>query len=878
MRASTNVSRKDRNTVTLGDFRGVDLSSSPLDVSASRAVRMRNLLPGRGGNHKRHGWKSITQFTDAGGHSYPINGIFPFDGMYVIHAGNKFYRYNGSSTYDSIMDTCTYDGAKLQPSRLKDQRSMAFRAGDRLYIIGAGDYLVFGLFKGKYELRRVEGNDETYIPVTTSSIDDIMVADPTVVSVDPPNLLTDRRINKAVGGDMPTSRTLTYHLDTKPNRQKEITVKIESYYGREITLTNANRDNETTAYETVLYEGTVSDENRRGSINYEGTMFLTEYGGTLQDGEKASNMYLTPSGLPNISVEFSAADYGRYPDYINNCTVGALFGVGGREDRLFLGGSPERPNVDFHSELARMDAKSGGGDTDFTYFSLDSANVYGDSSSRIAGYVRMSDGTLAVVKQDGDRENGLFYVSGSSYSVTLADGVTGTEEQFAVSSGAICRGTISGAACANLSGDPLILTREGVYGLVFVSNLTTERGIRSRGGTVNAKLSGSDLSGACAVVFKNQYWLSVGGKVYVADARYRVYDDTGENSSFGYEWWMLDNIPARTFAVNGDSLMFGTKDGYICRFDGEYTDRTSYRTSWGQIGFSNNGDSDRLTFCENIRDVIREGNRIRFNVSLGTIPPLRSVFLTKDGYALDDGGRIVLTDKSQSVWLREGTEVYASDTDGTGLDADKVYIVSGIRRAEASFFLTFGGEPVVPSAPGFSLVREMSGKDLYISDVDDNHNEFSVSEYAEPGSPVLKFIKPYPSSNNLQAFIENARPVFAEWYSGLLSLGTGEDMKTLLSMTVTTEPDTHGKVKFGYVTRHGMSLEDAREAGNFSFSGLSFRDFSFESGFASAYTVKCFERNFGYIQFRFLSDTDTDFAVNRISFTYKFNAKNRGVN
>ena len=299
MRADTKISRKDRKTVTLGDFRGVDLSSSPLDVSASRASRMRNLLPERGTNRKRHGWKSLFRIRERvnGKDCFPrINGIFPFDGGYVIHAGYRFYFAESTSTgeyrFSSLMNSCTYDGAKLDPSRLKDHRSMAFRAGNRLYIIGAGDYLVFGKFENgySYELRRVEGNDETYIPVTTSSIDDIMVADATVVSVDPPNLLTDRRINKLVGGDMPTSRPLTYHLDTKPNRQKEITVKIESYYGREITLTNANRDNETTANETLLYEGEVGEENIRGSVNYEGTVFLRAYTGTLSDGEEAGKI------------------------------------------------------------------------------------------------------------------------------------------------------------------------------------------------------------------------------------------------------------------------------------------------------------------------------------------------------------------------------------------------------------------------------------------------------------------------------------------------------------------------------------------------------------------------------------------------------------
>ena len=101
----------------------------------------------------------------------------------------------------------------------------------------------------------------------------------------------------------------------------------------------------------------------------------------------------------------------------------------------------------------------------------------------------------------------------------------------------------------------------------------------------------------------------------------------------------------------------------------------------------------------------------------------------------------------------------------------------------------------------------------------------------------------------IQAQITHKENVVAEWYTPTLDLGTNADSKTLLEMTICTEPEINGRVSFGYNTRYSSRLQAAKGINVFSFDDLSFENFTFATGFASSYTVKCNERNFNFIIF-----------------------------
>ena len=117
----------------------------------------------------------------------------------------------------------------------------------------------------------------------------------------------------------------------------------------------------------------------------------------------------------------------------------------------------------------------------------------------------------------------------------------------------------------------------------------------------------------------------------------------------------------------------------------------------------------------------------------------------------------------------------------------------------------------------------------------------------------------------------------AEWYTPIFDLGTNESSKTLLKMTISTEPEVNGKLSFGYETRNVNKLINAKGINVFSFDNFSFENFSFDTGFANSYSVKANERNFNFIMFRFVSDNDSNCVVNTFTIIYKINKANKGV-
>ena len=185
-----------KNLTSFTDFKGVDFSSSPMDVSPNRASYMENFISEFGINQKRHGWCEMREFSTAADERLPICGIFRYETgaapHIIVHAGERFYRLTESG-YERIGEGLT---------RLTATRSQSFAQKGRMYIVGCGDYLVYGTWdEGKsYELRRVYDDEDTYIPVTSVSVG----GSGQEGKLDAPNTLTPWRINRCVG----VSRTL----------------------------------------------------------------------------------------------------------------------------------------------------------------------------------------------------------------------------------------------------------------------------------------------------------------------------------------------------------------------------------------------------------------------------------------------------------------------------------------------------------------------------------------------------------------------------------------------------------------------------------------------------------------------------------------------
>ena len=632
-------------------------------------------------------------------------------------------------------------------------------------------------------------------------------------------------------------------------------------------LGNTYAVGETKLYEDkVVYASTYNDTkspSARGTINFktgEITFNVTTQQSSSSSSKMENNIRVTyiPSGQDEehgVSGEESRA---IKADDINSCTFGILFGAYGNTDRLFLAGNEARPNIDFYSASE-----------DLTYFSESWTAALGSDASPIGGYARLSDSTLVIYKSNADREASIYYRTGTVREYyddesKLYDG----ETVFPVTAGSIGETVVSRFACVNFSGDNLMLSRNGVFGVVLGQNLiAAERYTRERSRTVNERLcSHSNLSEAVGVVYENNYYLAVDNVCYIADARYKYKSSDDVDGSYNYEWWYWDNMPVRIWAVIDGKLYFGTDDGRVCVFDEGYTDRSYFKCFPGELGFNlSNGE---ITYSEGIRDSLYEGTELEFLTD-----GIYELYLDTR-LAEIKNGRIYLSEED-ILDIYDGTVLYTDNAGESGLTDGERYVICDTDVGECTFCLSDeNGERVELLCGGFRLHKLISGEKLFITELTDKH--FKVRGSGNSNSLIISdFAGKLPEA--VTARLTHSDNVVAEWYSPILDLGTNMASKTILGMTVTAETKFGGRLKVGYQTK--FSNRELTMCGGrlFSFDDLSFANLSFNTSFAESHTVRMNQRNVNYIRFRFASDDDKGCAVHKLSVLYKINKNNRGI-
>ena len=855
MKANTNITLKNRRTLTLGNFKGVDFSSSPLSVRSDRASNMRNFINEYGVNKKRNGWNELLKIKH-GGVAQRINGIFEYVNgdrrEMLVHAGKRFYRLtksDGKYSYQDITLSSTYAPAKCDVGLLKDQRSQAFFNKGKAYIIGCGDYLVYGTWNdgGSYELRRVANNEDTYIPTTTISIDPDDVMDDTRGSLDDINCLSRKRINQLLGS---AEANKTWTLDAgEIDDGTAVEIKLETVEGSE--------ENEVAV--EYLIKNNQTDKTKLYKVAKNGTAITAEECGSLVYA--TGKITLSISSAPqienrdNIYVTYEHSNEG-YLERIMNCNFGILFGVDGNTDRLFLSGNSDYPNIDFHSEM-----------DDYTYFGdLNTASM-GSDSVAVNGYARLSDSTLVIYKAETGQEASIFYRTGSyRESYDSSGNLESIRGVFPTSAGSIGEGVVSRYACVNFAGDNIILSKNGVFGIVLAENVaTTERYTRERSRSINERLKRHEnLSEAVGIVYKNRYYLAVDNVCYIADSRYKYTSEDSVDGSYNYEWWFWDNVPVRVWANIGNELYFGSADGQVCVFDDEYTDRTYQQSAAGDLALDIS--DNKITYNQNIDIALSEGDRITFSTN--------GIYALASDSVVVENGRIKTTE-DKIFSFHDGMEVYADNVGDSGLSINTKYYVREIDAGECTYSLEDrSGNEIALVSGGFRLYRSISNTELYITNI--TEDSFQVKSYKAADELILARYNGVVPTTPLATFA-HIQNVVAEFYTPVFDLGTNESSKTLLKMTISTEPEVNGKLSFGYETMNVNKLINAKGINVFSFDNFSFENFSFDTGFANSYSVRSNERNFNFIIFRFVSDNDSNCIVNTFTIIYKINKANKGV-
>jgi hypothetical protein len=172
------------------------------------------------------------------------------------------------------------------------------------------------------------------------------------------------------------------------------------------------------------------------------------------------------------------------------------------------------------------------------------------------------------------------------------------------------------------------------------------------------------------------------------------------------------------------------------------------------------------------------------------------------------------------------------------------------------------------------VLLSLANKEFYITNVDLDKKTFQIKNGID--GKELMLYRGYINYAN-EVTVTRNQNVVAEYHTPIFDFGTIESSKTLLKMSVAVEPQLSGKLAFGYETRNVYKMLNVKGIRRFTFDDFNFNDFSFDTGFNNSYSVRVNERNFNYIMFRFISDSDTDCIINKFTAIYKINKSNRGV-
>lgn len=873
---------KDKKELNLSDFKGVDLSSSLLNINANHASYMENFINKNGSNRKRNGWEELRKFTKDD-IALPIFGVFRLNDVTVVHAGDRIFY-----TEDPIEDEEARVYDITGTLNITHERSQAFVNGNKLYIIGCGDYIVFSDFGNGYELRRVV--DEAYIPTTTINIDAVGSVDTNRSTLDSINLLSKWRKNTLLGrkfgmyDETREENRLEWVLDSSIDENTQVT--IEAYHLEEGTGEDAGRYfhwfyrfENNGADKTKLYLTYITldgedfgylDPNEQGYINF-------------NKGIISFNREFLPQieGQANITVTFQHEISGAAKQ-ITKCKFGAWFGINGQANKLFLSGNNDYPNNDYHTGFTGSFDDVSLLLDDFSYFPADNISQIGTPNACIVGYSRLSDNTQLILKDGRGGEPAIYTRTGTLVTkYNEQEELIYAKEIFNHAPCVVSEGCINAWISQNFNGDSIVLTKNGVMGIVLTSNLHTERVLRERSYSINEKLKelmrGTAFSDDwVSIVFDNKYFLTNGnGTVFIADSRFKFSNENDIDGSFNYEWWVWNNIFVKSFAILDDKLFFGTQDGRLCTFHDGFTDNTSVFAGFGSLSIDR--DNNCFIYSEKLDEIV-ENSLLSFRSNSTKV--------------LYEELKVLKTEKTKIyLSLEDILKLHVGDAivggkplNSSNLSQYYTYHIDKINRGdlsiEASRFDEFGAEVQMASEyPSGWLILYSSVKqnELYITNVTDS--SFQVKRTID-GTPIP--ITSYNGEGGIHTFISgkitHKKNVVSKWYTPIFDLGSSVLSKTLLRIILTTEPYIKSSLSIGYETALSKNLVNPQQRGTgFCFEDLDFDSFSFETGFASSYSVKALKRNFNYIMLKITSESDSDCSVNQLSLIYKINKLIKGV-
>lgn len=502
-------SSPSKSIFVIDEFLGADFTDNSANADDKKSQNCKNMIrdvPGK--VRKCMGYKTIKTFTDDEENGLQINGFYNKrnHSFGLIHAGTNIYYVEPKEPTE---DDPSELSSELLYSDANNERSTGWQFEDKIYIVDGKKLLVYS-----------ESEDEDgEIVREINTVESIAKVPLVTISKNPEgggtpyegiNLLADGFTESFLGVADVKDYCMSFNgLDSTQHPKVEVMNQdgefVEKTYGTDFT---------------VDYD--------------EGIITFTTAPG------------LSPlTGEDNVKITAYRVIEG-YKDKINKCKIATLFGVNGVLDRLFLSGNPDYINYDWYSEQ-----------NDPTYFSDISYSTLGSSKSAIVGYSIISN-YLATHKDNYERDNNIILRAGD---------IVDSEPSFRVVNTLQGAGAIAPYSFGYFQTEPLFLTKQGVFS-VTAQDITGEKYAQNRSYYLDGKLlEEPNMEDAYAIVYKDMYWLCLNNVAYILDGLQPLMPDKNRPySTRQYVGYYRTNLPAHIIWQHNDDLLFGSKDGKICRF------------------------------------------------------------------------------------------------------------------------------------------------------------------------------------------------------------------------------------------------------------------------------------------------------------------------
>lgn len=415
-----------------------------------------------------------------------INGHYELGEETLIHAGDKLYRWDGGETFEEL-------------GTMADRKSRGFVFEEKLYLLDGTTYQVYD---GEALKSVSEG---AYVPTI------IISRNPTGGgnAYEALNLLGTKWTESFLG----TADATAYQLTTEELSEEAVTAQVLNADGEWIDKT----------------EGTDFTVNRTKGI----VTFKTAPGAPPVTGQD------------NVKITAAKTRDG-YADKINRCTVFAVFGVGGAQDRVFLSGNPEEPGMDWYS-----------GYTDPTFFPDTAYTKLSRDGGKIVGYAILGNALAAFLDHSTDGRN-VIVRTGSLDNAG--------EAVFQIVNTLIGENAVAMDSFASSNKEPLFLTEKGIFAIT-AEELTGEKISQERSYYIaSALMDAAGKEEAVSTIYREFYTMALNNTVYLMDLQQKNYERNSPYSSFQYECYYWPDIPVRILWTENERLCFGTEDGRICKF------------------------------------------------------------------------------------------------------------------------------------------------------------------------------------------------------------------------------------------------------------------------------------------------------------------------